>query len=56
MAKRAVDVFIVSKVPSLAAPEAEAVIKTLARLLGRQMAREYLAKTADEKNLPDDVG
>jgi hypothetical protein len=56
MAKRAVDVFIVSKVPSLAAPEAEAAIKILARLLGRQMAREYLAKTAGEKNVPDDVG
>ena len=56
MTKQAVDVFIVSKVPSLAAPEAEAAIKRLARLLGCQMAREYLAETAGEKNEPDDVG
>jgi hypothetical protein len=56
MAKQTLEVFIVLKVPSLDAPEAQVPIRTLARLLGRQMAREYIEARSREKNSADDVG
>lgn len=56
MAKRGSDLFVVFKVPSLQVSEAQPTIRALARLIGRQMAREYLASQADEKKAQEDAG
>ncbi len=56
MLKRDLDVFVVLKVPSLNSPVANPHILALARLIGKQIAREYLSTRTDKNNLGEDAG